>query len=111
MPPLLSLYSSHHVYVVTYSFCAPSCYFHVPTTCVLNCRLVVVGSLIFRKPKSELIVNVTTSRDGCKPNDPVTLIVKTTTAAGVPVPATVGVSVVDDTVIQVLDFTFVRSLS
>ena len=62
--------------------------------------------LVFRRPSTQLNVKVTTDRqdlpiDTYTPGSKVTLTVTTTDAQGFPVPATVGLSVVDDTVVQV----------
>lgn len=62
--------------------------------------------LVFRKPASQLNVKLSSDRDGqlvdsYTPGSKVTMTVTTTDMNGFPVSATVGVSVVDDTVIQV----------
>ncbi|MBI4510742.1 MAG: hypothetical protein HY698_13995 [Deltaproteobacteria bacterium] len=59
--------------------------------------------LLYRGRKSDLKVDITADRKTASPRDPVTLTVKTTDLAGKPVQASLGLSVVDDTVLSFAD--------
>ncbi|MEZ0267505.1 MAG: alpha-2-macroglobulin family protein, partial [Phycisphaerae bacterium] len=59
--------------------------------------------LVFRKPARQIKVDVKADRDAYTPGQPVKLTVTTTDADGKPVAATVGVSVTDDAVLEMVE--------
>ena len=59
--------------------------------------------LVFRQPSGDLRVSVTADRARYSPGGQVTLTVQTTDANGKPVPATVGLTVTDDSVLELIE--------
>jgi alpha-2-macroglobulin-like protein len=59
--------------------------------------------LVYRGRRADMKVTITADKKTYSPRDPVTLTVKTTDLAGKPVQASLGLSVVDDTVLSFAD--------
>lgn len=59
--------------------------------------------LVFRKPQRELNIEIVASPENAVPGDKVELTIRTTTSKGEPVSATVGLTVTDDAVLQMIE--------
>jgi uncharacterized protein YfaS (alpha-2-macroglobulin family) len=63
-------------------------------------RIPMAERLLFRRPDRNLNIELSTKRDRYTPGDEVTLTVKTTDASGDPVPAVVGLTATDESVLE-----------
>lgn len=59
--------------------------------------------LVFRRPQRELNIEIVASPEHAVPGDKVELTIRTTTSKGEPVAATVGLTVTDDAVLQMIE--------
>jgi hypothetical protein len=59
--------------------------------------------LVFRRPQRELNIEIVASPEHAVPGDKVELTIRTTTSKGEPVSATVGLTVTDDAVLQMIE--------
>jgi hypothetical protein len=59
--------------------------------------------LIYRHPREKVQIKIRTDKEQYAPGEKVSLIVKTTNNRGEPIPATVGLTVTDDSVLEMID--------